>query len=539
MQANKMNNKQTNQCLIFKEKKMFKKTLKMALPLYFTLILSIMSIMVSTVLADFENTYTGYLDASNTNDDYQVTLPSDGQLQIKIDADSRLGSVDCYIYSSNGITKIVATYFGNGLIRTFGLKAGTYKIYLYKSENSYYYGNYIMKTNYYEQAIANDTEPNDRYNYATAIPANGTANGHLGYKGEDGIRDDVDWWKVTLASTGEIKINLKFDSTLNPHDLKIFGSDGITEIKSWWVDNNNANYSTGQLNSGSYYIYLDSYDYTDDYGGYIMQVTTPSSCSYSLGSSSASFGSSGGTGTVSVTSSSSSCAWTAQSSSTWIAINSGTGGTGNGTVGYIVSANTSTSSRSGLITIAGQNFTVTQSGAASQYSLAVTKSGTGSGTVSATGISCGTDCSEIYNSGTVVSLTASASTGSIFAGWNGDCTGTGSCDLTMNSNKSVTATFNLSSCTYSLSSASASLSASGGTGSVTVTGSPSGCTGNWTVSSNASWIGITYVGSSSVSYSVSENTSIMVIYGKNHRIGHCIQQLILTHRMIAVARFYQ
>jgi len=44
-------------------------------------------------------------------------------------------------------------------------------------------------------------------------------------------------------------------------------------------------------------------------------------------------------------------------------------GTGNGTVNYSVAANTSTSQRSGTMTIAGQTFTVTQSGAAAAYSL--------------------------------------------------------------------------------------------------------------------------------------------------------------------------
>jgi len=338
---------------------MITKTLKMAFMLYCALILSILLSFVSNALADFENTYTGYLDSSNTQDDYQVTLPSDGELQIKMDFDSGLYRVDLDIYSSNGIIKIADTNFGNGDIRTFVLKAGVYKIYVSRQHSSsQYYGNYIMKVNYYEQLIANDTEPNDRYNYANTVPANGTATGHLGYTGEDGIRDTLDWWKVTLASNGEIKINLKYDSTLDPNYLKIYASDGITQIASWYAEHNKT-YTTNQLNAGTYYIVLDL---SRDYGGYIMQFTTPASCSYTLGSSSACFSSSGGTDTVSVISSSSSCAWTAHSNSSWITINSGTGGTGNGTVDYTVFANTSTTSRTGTLTIAGKTFTITQSG---------------------------------------------------------------------------------------------------------------------------------------------------------------------------------
>jgi uncharacterized repeat protein (TIGR01451 family) len=82
--------------------------------------------------------------------------------------------------------------------------------------------------------------------------------------------------------------------------------------------------------------------------------------------------------------------------------------------------------------------------AASTYILTVTKTGIGSGTVtsSPSGISCGADCTEDYAKATVVTLTASAASGSIFRDWSGDCSGTSSsCTLTMDAAKSVNARF--------------------------------------------------------------------------------------------------
>ncbi|MDQ3783164.1 MAG: hypothetical protein M3349_09570 [Actinomycetota bacterium] len=103
--------------------------------------------------------------------------------------------------------------------------------------------------------------------------------------------------------------------------------------------------------------------------------------------------------------------------------------------------------------------------------LTVTKTGTGTGTVTSNpaGVNCGTDCSEAYTSGTSVTLTAAPAVGSTFAGWSGACTGTGSCVVTMDAAKSVTATFNTSGgSTFTMTVTKA------GTGSGTVTSSPAG-----------------------------------------------------------------
>jgi len=78
------------------------------------------------------------------------------------------------------------------------------------------------------------------------------------------------------------------------------------------------------------------------------------------------------------------------------------------------------------------------------HTLTVTKAGTGSGTVTSTpaGIDCGSACSASYGSGTTVTLTATAATGSTFGGWSGGgCSGTGTCQVTMDAAKTVTATF--------------------------------------------------------------------------------------------------
>ncbi len=112
-----------------------------------------------------------------------------------------------------------------------------------------------------------------------------------------------------------------------------------------------------------------------------------------------------------------------------------------------------------------------------QYDLYVSASGSGSGTITSSqgGINCGSSCSAIYDSGTQVTLTATAAAGSRFAGWSGGgCSRTGSCQVTMSGDTSVYATFSR---VYSVSVSKL------GTGSGTVTSSPAGISCGGTCSS--------------------------------------------------------
>lgn len=101
--------------------------------------------------------------------------------------------------------------------------------------------------------------------------------------------------------------------------------------------------------------------------------------------------------------------------------------------------------------------------------LDVTRQGTGAGSIVSTpmGIDCGAECSFDFVIDTMVTLTATAATGSTFEGWGGDCTGTQlDCMVTMDAARSVTATFD--GIAYPLSVTLA------GNGSGTVSSMPSG-----------------------------------------------------------------
>jgi hypothetical protein len=149
-------------------------------------------------------------------------------------------------------------------------------------------------------------------------------------------------------------------------------------------------------------------------------------------------------------------------------------------------------------------------GGETTFALTVTKGGTGSGTVSSSpsGISCGSTCSASYDSGTSVTLTATAATGSTFAGWSGACSGTSTCTVSMSAAQNVTATFNTSgggtaSCTATY---TESVWSSGFTGTVAVKAGSAAING-WTVTLNLNGNTITQVWSATQSGSTFTNLS--------------------------------
>jgi YVTN family beta-propeller protein len=95
------------------------------------------------------------------------------------------------------------------------------------------------------------------------------------------------------------------------------------------------------------------------------------------------------------------------------------------------------------------NATVTATFTVSSFTLSVAEAGSGSGQVTSSpaGINCSASsnqCAALFAVGSQVTLTASASAGSTFAGWSGGgCSGTGTCQVTMSAAQSVTAVFNV------------------------------------------------------------------------------------------------
>ncbi len=102
-----------------------------------------------------------------------------------------------------------------------------------------------------------------------------------------------------------------------------------------------------------------------------------------------------------------------------------------------------TGSQNPVTLTVNSNLSVTASFTASLMKLTVVKAGIGSGTVTGSGINCGSDCTEMLGPGSVV-LTAVPASGAAFDSWTGcDNVSANACTVNMASDRTVTAQFTL------------------------------------------------------------------------------------------------
>jgi hypothetical protein len=238
-------------------------------------------------------------------------------------------------------------------------------------------------------------------------------------------------------------------------------------------------------------------------------------CSIAISPGTQLFAGDGGTATVTITTAAS-CAWSVVASAGWITLTTAAAGSGPGTVGYSVSANSNTDSRAGTLTIGGQAHTVTQQGRPAticNYEIAPANAefgkdaGTGTLTVTAA-------------AGCAWSASSSAPWVVVTAGSQGS--GDGTVSYTVSANREIasrvatitaagrTLTVRQSgdtgSCEYSVAPVTVTTCMPSGSVSATMTTQAS-C--SWTVAPSASWLSIptgsSGTGSGVITFTFSEN----------------------------------
>ncbi len=241
-------------------------------------------------------------------------------------------------------------------------------------------------------------------------------------------------------------------------------------------------------------------------------------CTFALETNAASFNFSSATGSVAVTTLIG-CSWPVSSSTPWISILSSLNNSNSGVVTYSVAENTTALSRTGIVSVAGQEFTVTQFGAACSFALA-TNNATHGPSVQTNSVFVTTlvGCTWTPSNGapwiTIVSPLNNTNSGPLTYTVATNPTALVRSGVIHVQGQDFTVTQNGTTCSFALSSNSASFAFAGGNASVALT-TVEGCT--WFVSNTAPWINLlspaNNTGSSTVSFSVESNSTALVRSG--------------------------
>ncbi len=219
-----------------------------------------------------------------------------------------------------------------------------------------------------------------------------TTNGSAGILSIGTVPDSSLFYQVDVSSNGFVNLTARFITvasfTASPTNGFAPLTVAFTDRSSgpvtnrFWDFGDGATTNTAALTVDHTYSAVGSYTVeliaggtdrvsTNIQTGFIV-VFPP--CTFSLSATNASFSDLGGGGTLTVTPSINACSWTAVGNDSWIQITGGGVHTnGTGVVAYTVTANTASSgTRTGTMTIAGQTFTVSQSGDTTPPSIALT-----------------------------------------------------------------------------------------------------------------------------------------------------------------------
>lgn len=254
-------------------------------------------------------------------------------------------------------------------------------------------------------------------------------------------------------------------------------------------------------------------------------------CSFSLSAPGASSSYAGGSLPSLTVTTNSGCAWSVSPGPSWITTTAAPVVTGTATVQLAVSQNSSTQARTATVQIAGQNFSVTQSGVPCTFSLSATNpyqpSAGGSGSVGITPAGTGCPWTASANASWVTLSQASG-------------TDSGTVNLTVAANsganarsaavniagQSLTVNQSGASCSYVLRSATSTVPATGGSSTATVV-APASC--SWTASTGESWItlnsGTSSSGEADVDFTAAANpgpsnrTGLITIAGQNFTVS--------------------
>ena len=200
----------------------------------------------------FNTNVSGQITFEDRTDYYKVDLPESGRLSVNVHSDIK--KLDLKIYDSNDdhLTNEFPQKGDNTY--TFDLSAGTYYLNFDEFIGT---GDYSFSLDYSAsgETYTEENDTIDAVRNTTPVPFGKTINGMIA------LNDKTDYFKVDLAESGRLSINVHSD--IKKLDLKMYDSND--EFMTNEYPQKGDNTYTYDLAAGIYYLVFDKYSGTGAY----------------------------------------------------------------------------------------------------------------------------------------------------------------------------------------------------------------------------------------------------------------------------------
>ena len=210
------------------------------------------------------NTITGqlgyyYWDNRDTKDYHKIEVPRNGTIKLTLAPKGELSIyyMTLYALKDGNLKNRNSIYFGSGDTKTLEVDDVAPGIYYILIERSGGQGGYTLQYKFEQNPYATDEEPNDTYDKAVSLEQDKTVAGHLGYSYYEDI-DKKDWYKINLASKGDITLTAKPYGSLSFYYITLYASNGTTNKGSvYFGGSDQKQLKVENLDAGTYYVLVE------------------------------------------------------------------------------------------------------------------------------------------------------------------------------------------------------------------------------------------------------------------------------------------
>ena len=234
------------------------------------------SLLESGKTIDCRLGYTDDTGLTDNNDWFKFIIPEEGKIELTFDPsqENELNINWIRIYRVEDGKTVERNYSGIGrekkVVTITDLGIGTFYMQVNRWSG---HGGYTLKYEFIRVDFAGDEEPNDEWTDASLLKSGETIECKLGFKNDQGVTDDNDWFKIIVPQEGKVEFtfNPSQENELNINWIRLYRIDeeGNTKERNYsGMGKEEKVVSITDVGIGTYYLQVNRWS---GHGGYTLK----------------------------------------------------------------------------------------------------------------------------------------------------------------------------------------------------------------------------------------------------------------------------